>query len=325
MKALWHPALGADWLVLRRTGWVGCARILGVPALLLACCAAVACGDFYAGYGWCLAAAALLALGGSHAIAHGRLLGALQRWRFGWCGALPIGRGAAVWTLGIVTAPALIVALAIIVGLLLAASRYAPHRADAPWALAAVGLGLVVGTVAAGVRASRAGAAARARRADGIREPLFALAWLNDPRLPHLLDWQRRAALVKWRRGGSFAVVGLALAAVPDGAAIPAVMTLILLVLAWAWQAVVMRACADSTAALMDLLRTTPLDVRRARAASLRYPLLATLCAFVPAAIGTVLSRHGIVAVAWVLGACVASAWPLAGILAATRPPASSA
>lgn len=325
MTLAWHPAIRGDWLVLRRAGWLASARVVGMPALLVACCAALACGDFHAGYGWCLAASGTLALAGSHAIAHARCLGALQRWRFGWCGALPVPRGVTAWTLGVATATALIAALAFAVALLLAAAWRAPHRADVPWALAATGLGLVVGTVVAVARASRRGAAARAHHADGIRQPLFAIAWLDDPRLPHLLDWQRRASLVRWRRGGSFAVVGLALTAVPDGAALPAVAALVVLVLAWAWLAVVVRASADSTTAAMHLLAATPLDARCARRASLRYPLAAALCALVLAAIGTVVGGHGIVAPAWVGCACAVSAWPLARILAVTRNADSSA
>src|SRR5690348_18360728 len=73
MSALWHPAMRVDWLVLRRTRPGALMRIISAPALLLACCAAIACGDFYSGYGWCLAAGALLALGGGYAIVHARL------------------------------------------------------------------------------------------------------------------------------------------------------------------------------------------------------------------------------------------------------------
>ena len=151
MNVLWHPALRADWLVLRRTGTVAFARIIGVPALLLACCAAIACGDFYGGYGWCLAAGALLALGGSHAIAHQRLLDVLERWRFGWCGALPVARGATACTLLLVTAVALMVSLAFGTVLLLGVSTMAPHRGDLPYALAGIDLALVAGTAVAAV------------------------------------------------------------------------------------------------------------------------------------------------------------------------------
>ena len=153
MSALWHPAIRADWLVLRRTGAVAFVRIIGVPALLLAGCVALACGDFYGGYGWCLAASTLLALGGSYAIAHARLLEALERWRFGWCGALPVARGATAATLLLVTTVALLVLLALVTALLLAVSVSAPHRADLAYALAGIDFALVVGAATAAVRA----------------------------------------------------------------------------------------------------------------------------------------------------------------------------
>src|SRR5690348_6009146 len=319
MSALWHPAILADGLVLRRTGAVALVRILGAPALLLACCAAIACGDFYGGYGWCLAASALLALGGGYAIAHARLLDALRRWRFGWCGALPVGRGATASTLLLVTAAALLVSLAFATALLLAVSVSARHRADLTYALAGIDLALVVGTVAAAGRAFRAGA--RVRHADGIRESLFALPWLNDPRLPHLLDWQRRATLVRWRRGGSFVMVGVALAGVPDGPSLPMVVALVLLVLSWSWLAVAMRASADVAAAAVRLLGATPLDVDCARMALLRYPAVAALCAVVPMIAGAILAGHGAIAWAWAACAVAVSAWPLLCILRATRHP----
>ena len=314
-----HPAIRADWLVLRRTGWIVFARIIGAPALLLTCCAAVACGDFYGDYGWCLAAGALLALGGSYAIAHQRLLDALERWRFGWCGALPIARGATALTLLPVATAGLILSIALVAALLFCVSLLAPHREDLPYALAGVGLGLVVGTAVAAVRVLRADVAGRGRPVDGIREPLFALSWLNDLRLPHALDWQRRAALVKWRRGGGFIMVGAMLAAVPDGPSIRLVVALVLLVLSWSWLAVVMRASADACAAVVRLLGATPLTARCARLALLRYPLVAASCALVPMIVGAILGGRGAIALAWIVCAGLASAWPLLRILRAAQ------
>lgn len=162
-------------------------------------------------------------------------------------------------------------------------------------------------------------------QADGIREPLLALPWLDDPCLPHLLDWQRRSALVRWRRGGSFATVGIVLAAVPIGAPMLEVAGLVLVVLSWSWLAVVMRASADAFVAVERLLAAVPWDARSARLASLRYPLIAMSCAVAFMAIGTALLRHGIVALVWIVCAGAASAWPLVRILRATRSPEPSA
>ncbi|HET7224055.1 MAG TPA: hypothetical protein VFI81_12710 [Rhodanobacteraceae bacterium] len=318
MNALWHPAIRADWLVLRRTGTVAFARIFAGPALLLTCCAAIACGDFYRGYGWCLAAGALLALGGSYAITRQRLLDALERWRFGWCGALPVARGATLCTLSFITLAALIAPLALVAALLLVVSVGAPHRGDLPYALAGIELALGVGTAVAAVRAFRRGALA-VHHADGIREPLLALPWLNDPRLPHLLDWQRRAALVRWRRGGSFVMVGIVLAGAPMGAPMLEVAGLVLLVLSWSWLTVVMRAGAGASAAAVRVLGAEPLDTRRARTASLRYPMVATLCALVWMALGTALLRQGMLGLAWIAIAGAVSAGPLVRILRVTR------
>ncbi|HJR12613.1 MAG TPA: hypothetical protein VJ833_01790 [Rhodanobacteraceae bacterium] len=319
MSASWHPAIPADWLVLRRTGSIAFVRILGAPALLLACCAALACGEFYSGYGWCLAVGTLLALGGSYAIAHQRLLDAMERWRFGWCGALPIARGSAARTLLLWAAAALMASLALVTALLFGVSVPAPHRGDLVYALAGIDLALAAGAAAAAIRVFRRGAFARVHHADGIREPLLALPWLDDPRLPHLLDWQRRSALVRWRRGGSFATVGIVLAAVPIGAPMLEVAGLVLVVLSWSWLAVVMRASAAAFVAAERLLAAVPWDARSARLASLRYPLIAMSCALVFMAIGTALLGHGIVALVWIVCAGAASAWPLVRILRATR------
>ena len=319
MTALWHPAIRADWLVLRRTGLTAWARVLGPPVLLLAGCVALACGDLFAGYGWCLAAGALFALGGSYGIAHQRLLDALERWRFGWCGALPTARGAAASTLLLLATAALVASLAFVTTLLFGTAAFAPHGGDWPYAVAAIDVALTVGVAAAAIRVFRRGALVRVHHADGIREPLLALPWLNDPRLPHLLDWQRRAALVRWRRGGSFVTVGIVLAAVPIGAPMLEVSALVLLVLAWSWLAVVMRASADAFAAAVRLLAAVPWNARSARMAALRYPLIATLCALVVMAIGAALLRHGAVALVWIVCAGATSAWPLVRLARATH------
>lgn len=319
MSALWHPAIHADWLVLRRTGSMAFVRILGAPALLLACCVALACGDFYYGYGWCLAAGALLALGGGYAITHHRLLDALERWRFGWCGALPTARSATALTLLLAVTVGLALSVVLAAVLLFCVSVSAPHRKDLPYALAGIDLALVVGAALAGVRAFRTDT--RVRQADGIREPLLVLRWLNDSRLPHLLDWQRRAALVRWRRGGGAAMAALALFAVPDGASVLRGAGLILLIISLTWLDVALRACANTTAEAAQLLQPTPLDGDRFRIGSFRYPLFAVVCTFVLTVVGAILMSGGS-ALAGLWGAAcaiAASARPLGRVMVATR------
>jgi hypothetical protein len=100
---------------------------------------------------------------------------------------------------------------------------------------------------------------------------------------------------------------------------------LVLLVLSWSWLTVAMRASADATATAVRLLGAVPLDARRARMASFRYPLIAVLCALVPMAVGTVLVRRGVIALAWIVCAGVVSAWPVLGSLRATGRPEGSA
>lgn len=318
MASPWHPAIRADWLVLRRTGAVAFVRIIGAPALLLVGCAAIACGDFYAGYGWCLAAGALFALGGCYAIAHQRLLAATERWRIGWCGALPMVRGATISTLLLVATAALLVALAFVTALLFAVSVSAPQGADLVYAVAGIDIALLIGAALAAVRALRH--RARGSRADGIREPLFALPWLNDPRLPHLLDWQRRAALVRWRRGGNFMLVGLVLAGVPQGPVLHEVVGLVLLALSLTWLNVVMRASADSTLDATRLMAAIPVDAHRVRFAALRYPAIGASAAAVLAVVGAALVHPSIAF--WcgcVACGAAASAWPVRRLLNVTR------
>jgi hypothetical protein len=316
-----HPAIRADWLVLQRAGWVASARAIGGPALLLACCVAVACGDLYGGYGWCLAAGALLGLGCSYAFTYHHLLDALERWRFGWCGALPTRRGATVRTLLLVASAALVVSLAFVTVLLLGVSMSAPHREDFPCALAGTDLAIVMGAVIAAARVSRGDAVTRVHQADGIRDPLFALSWLNDRRVPHLLDWQRRAALVRWRRGGGVAVVALVLFAIPDGISVLRGIGLILLMISLTWLDVALRACAKATAEASRLLKSMPLEDDCLRVASLRYPMLAVVGAFIFAVVGTVLMGGGsAIAGLWGAACTVAvSAWPLRRVVVAAR------
>ncbi|MGH8147805.1 MAG: hypothetical protein ACREPY_15925 [Rhodanobacteraceae bacterium] len=290
-----HPAIHADWLQLRRRGMLSFARMMGMPALLLSCCVALASAAFYLGYGWCVVAAALLSLGGSHAIAHSRLLNTLKRWRFGWFGALPVAPSTTVRTLFLVMAMALTSSLACVDVLLWAVSVSAAHQVDLAYALAGIDLGLIAGTLVAVARVSRPGAVARSRHVDGIREPLLALPWLNGPYLPHLLDWQRRAAVVRWRRGGRFVLVGVVLAGLPHGSSLPLVVALLPLVISWLWLSVVMRASVDTADDAISLLGAVALDSRRARLASLRYPLMTSSCALLPVVIVAILSRRGVI------------------------------
>lgn len=306
------PSVRADLLALRRAGWVAIARAFVGPVLLVLACGILAAVPMYRDLGWLILASAVLALIGSHALTRHRLTAALVRARSGWCAALPVRVCTTPGVLVAVTVGSLV--LAVLSGSLLLAGAAipAPHRDALAFGLLAVDGGLLVGSLAAVVQTLRKGAAARSRHADGIREPLFALPWLNDPRLPHLLDWQRRCALGRWRGGGGFALVGVVLAGVPMGAAIFDVAGLVLLALALAWLAVAMKACMAVTNDARELLGATPVLAERMRRGPLRYPLIALLGATVLAALGVLLLRGGLVPmVVWFVCAAAVSLRPL--------------
>lgn len=298
---------------------MACLRPFGAPVLLVAACVMLVSVPLYWEYAWCTGIGATLALVGSFALTRGRLLAALRRARFGWCGALPVQRGEMLVALLLLVATALGVAAGAGSLLLLVAAAKASQPDAIGLALLALDGGLVLGTGAAVVSTSRKDAVERLRHADGIREPLFALSWLNGARLPHLSDWQRRAAVVGWRRGGSFAMVGCVLAAVPDGAAIPAVVGMVLWMLALVWFEVVLRASAATTVDAMHLLDATPLSPDSMRRATLRYPFFAAVCAVVVVVVGVALPGGGLLSgVAWTACAVAAAALPLHRIVKAT-------
>ncbi|MBN8737621.1 MAG: hypothetical protein J0H27_15320 [Xanthomonadales bacterium] len=318
------PSVHADLLALRRAGWVAIARTFIGPVLLVLACGVLAAIPLYWDLGWLVLASAVLALVGSHALTRHRLTAALVRARFGWCGALPVRTPI---TSGILIALTLgsLIATVLSGSLLLAGAAIpAPRRDALAFGLLAMDGGLLVGSLVAVVQALRKGDVARSRHVDGIREPLFALPWLNDPRLPHLLDWQRRSALVRWRSGGGFALVGVVLAGVPMGAAIFDVAGLVLLALALAWLAVVTKACMTVANDARELLGATPVPAGRMRRGSLRYPLIALLGATFLAAFGVLLLRGGLVSmVVWVVCAAAVSLRPLLRIIK-TMPPGRS-
>lgn len=138
------------------------------------------------------------------------------------------------------------------------------------------------------------------------------MPWLHDPRLPHLLDWQRRAALVRWRSGRGFGLVGVVLAGEPMGASAAGVVGLVLLALVLAWLAVAMRACADAAGDARRLLDATPASADHVRRASLRFPLFALTGATTLAVIAALLF-DGVVApmIGWIVCAAAVSFWPL--------------
>lgn len=320
MPILLPPSLQADFLALRRAGWEVCLQPLAAPVLLVAACVALAGVALYTEYAWCVGLSGMLALAGSFTLTRDRLMTALLRSRFGWCGALPVPPRNVLAALSWLAVATLVVAMVVGGLLLLAVAAKAPHPDALNLALLALDGGLTLGVVAATVVALRKGAVERSRHVDGIREPLFALAWLNDARLPHLSDWQRRAAVVGWRRGGSFVMIGCALAAVPDGAAIPAVAGMVLWMLALVWFEVVMRASAAAVRDARRLLGALPLRLRCMRRAALRYPLFAATCAMALVVFGVAFPGGGFLSVVgWIACALAGAVLPLRRIVKVTR------
>jgi hypothetical protein len=313
-------SLQADLRVLRRAGWSAWLRLLMTPVLLLLACVAVACGTLYAGFGWCIAASGVLAFAGGQALTRGGLTNVLTRARFGWCAALPTDPRVTTRVMLGLTGAALLAAMVAGTLLLGFVAIAAPYREAL--GLAAFGLdgGLVIGTLVAVWPVLRKDGIVRMRHADGIREPLLALSWLNDARLPHLLDWQRRATLVNWRRGGSLAIVGSVLLLVPMGTLIPAVVALVLVTASLVWLRVAMRASAEVTLMAVRLLQATPGAAGRLRPVALRYPLVALACALILALAAVIVVHAGLLAVvAWGLCAIAVSVWPFHRMFVATR------
>lgn len=131
---------------------------------------------------------------------------------------------------------------------------------------------------------NRRNSGAQAAR-EGFRQPLLSLRALWDRRLPHLLDWQRREALLRWRRGGNFRWVGAVLFALPSGTSGRTAVALLLLAVSIAWFIVTIQACHHSTRQAKTLCSGTPVPGDQFAFAALRYPTVAVVCTLVIGAI----------------------------------------
>lgn len=151
----------------------------------------------------------------------------------------------------------------------------------------------------------------------GRREALFAWTPGNHPRLPHLADWQRRTALVRWRlgQGGHFWIVGALLLTLPDRVGVARAIGLVLVTVSWLWLAATLRACADAAIQAWHLLRATPATQRDWRDAAVRYPRFAAACALGLAVLGdALLGFTGGPLTLWFVAlvlACLPAAWRL--------------
>ena len=140
-----------------------------------------------------------------------------------------------------------------------------------------VGFALVFGASLAFYPATRAanprGAGRRRKR---ILVPVFAPQAFARRALGGVPEWQRREALLQWRTGSNFWMLGLVLFAVPGGVTLLSISGFVLLATAAIWFSVVLRACAEVTLDASTLLKATPVAAWSLRRAVLVYPTICT-------------------------------------------------
>lgn len=229
---------------------------------------------------------ALLALALAYASARSRLIALDETLRRGWWAAAPLEPARATRTLVLLAALGGAAAL-LVVALLLAAFGGDGGRGRTAFLVLAAGLapGVALGLSAA-LRQRRRPAQ---RLREGAREPLFGLRWLDDARLPHLSDWQRREALLRWRRGGHAWMIGAVLLAMPGSTALASGAGVLSIAIALAWFSLVAQACAAASVAAARALAATPLPRRGFVRAAWRYPAFAFACACALAGAGAAL------------------------------------
>lgn len=206
----------------------------------------------------------------------------------GWWRAAPVDRGSID---RVVVAVALLAGCASI-GLLalgaactaLLAGRALPMTALVSCAIAVLAGGLA-GAAAANWRRRHP---ATLRRA-GIRVPVLRIATPASA-APHLFDWQRREAVMRWRTGSNIKLIGVYLALTPGASQPWQVAGALMFVAATAWLGAVLTASGDVTQRARQCLQATPLDAAALRWAGLRYPLLALAAASLVFAGGVALS-----------------------------------
>ncbi|MGH8085639.1 MAG: hypothetical protein ACREPV_10235 [Lysobacter sp.] len=212
-----------------------------------------------------------------HLLVRPRLHSISMQLRVGWWAAIPLdprSRTAALWLVaGTLAAICLAVSTAAVGALGMLA-----HDAAMGTALTIVAVGVVVGTASALLIVLRRQRVQRAPRI-GVRRTLFGIGWLDDPRLPHLSDWQRREVLLRWRTQASATPVLAALLLLPSGVGPLTLLGLLLFALSACWLGLVLRTSIEVTAAAARLLHSTPTSARQRARVALRYPVFACVCA----------------------------------------------
>ncbi|MGH8081453.1 MAG: hypothetical protein ACREP7_12840 [Lysobacter sp.] len=228
----------------------------------------------------------LLALAFACAIARGRSIAFDDLLRHGWWAAAPIDPARATRTLIVLVVVATAASMLLIAVVLAACGGDAAIWRSACWIVdGGIGLGAAIGLLSA--LRHRRHPARRSR--EGARQPLFGLRWLDDARLPHVSDWQRREALLRWRRGGHSWMIGAVLFALPSSTGLASGLGVLSIAIALAWFSLVVQACVVATANADGLLLSAPRTPHALSRAAWRYPAFAFACATAFASAGAAL------------------------------------
>lgn len=228
----------------------------------------------------------LLAMATAYAVARGRLIALDEYLRLGWWAAAPIEPSRATRSLVLLAGLATLAAMAFAATVLAACGGDRASLRAAYWVVdGGLALGAVLGLFAA-LRHRRHPAQ---RLREGARLPVFGLAWLDDARLPHLSDWQRREGVLRWRRGGHAWMIGAVLFGLPSSTGASSGIGVLLIAIALAWFSLILQACVAATLDADALLASTPRAPHRLAQAAWRYPAFALLCALAFASVGAAL------------------------------------
>lgn len=271
LASLWRPAaligLALVFITLLGAGW---ARANGIAL------AAASQSLLAPLVHWPLQCALVIGIG-SYVLVNARLQAVAKRLHNGWWAAIPIHPRSHAVVLCVIAASLCLLTLSLATVALLVLGA----DGDIGLATRGIALAVVLGAVVALVAVLR-----RPHAVTGFphlrvrsRQPFFPTAWLQDRRLPHLSDWQRRRALLRWRTGASAMPACAVLMLLPVGASPLVLSGMLIFVLSAAWLGLVLRASIQIAASAGRLLRSTPAGPRRQLHAALRYPMFACACA----------------------------------------------
>lgn len=249
------------------------------------------------------------------AMAHGTTASLVAELRHGWWGATPVPVAATRRTVLLFALGQTLLSNVALLGVLLVIVAISDRWQH--WFAPAViiaSIGLWIGAALGYLVARRREARPRTKHSrHGTTKPLFALPGLDDARLHHFPDWQRREALNRWRLGGRiWQLVAFGLL-IPMNSAFWSLLGLLLLGTSLIWFGVVLRASEETIVRATKLFAAMPLHFPALAAASLRYPLLAWFATACIGGAGLMLQgASGIVAIGYALVLATGSALALA-------------